>query len=191
MHGIIVNGLKDSVVANHDWPTWRTIQDRADVERRLYTPTAQYPDRHGRELAAATRSVTGADEEELAYDVGRHLVPTLLREFGVHVTGVDSGVDVLADAESVVTRVLRRTRVTDVTPPAVSGERLDDETVLVRYGGDHCAGLRGVVAGLGEQCDEAYTVSERACTREGDDHCELVVHRSSAPAGDGLAASDD
>lgn len=186
-----MKGLKDSVVANYDWPTWRTIQDQADVERRLYTPVAQYPDRHGTELAAATRTLTGADEEELAFDVGRHLVPTLLQVYGVHVPGVDSGLDLLADAESVATRALRRKQLADVTPPAVSGEWLDEETVRLRYGGDHCAGLRGIVAGLGEHYGEAYTVTERACTHEGDGHCELVVHRMPASAGGEMAASDD
>lgn len=190
MHGIVVKGMKDYVVDTYDWLTWRTIQDRADVERHLYAPVGQYPDRHGTELAAATRALTGDDEEEFAFEVGRHLAPTLLQVFGNQVTSVDSGLDVLVDAESVVTRALRRKQLPDAPTPDVAGERIGEETVLVRYGGDHCVGFRGVVAGLAEQYDEAYAVTERACRRDGDDHCELVVQRSQTVGRD-LAASDD
>ena len=191
MHGIIVKGLKDYVVATYDWTTWRTVQDQADVERRLYTPVAQYPDRHGTELAATTRSLTGASEEELQFDVGRHLVPSLMQVYGVHVSGVDSGLDVLARADAVIETALRRKHLEDVIPPRVEGERRDEDTVVVRYGGDHCAGLRGVAVGVGEHYGEAYTVTERACRHDGDDRCEFVVRRSAAPTDGGLTASAD
>lgn len=189
MHGIIMKGLKDYVVANYDWTTWRSVQDRADVERRLYAPVARYPDRHGAELAAATRSLTGTDETELQFDVGRHLVPTLMQVYGVHVQGVDSGLDVLANARAVIRESLRRKGVEDASLPAVAGERVDEDAVVVRYEGDHCAGLRGVAAGLGEYYGEEYAVGERACTHDGDDGCELVVRRTGP--GTGVAASDD
>lgn len=189
MHGIVMKGLKDYVVENHDWGAWRSVQERADVERRLYTPVARYPDRHGVELAAAARSMTGADEKDLQFQVGRHLVPTLLQVFGVHVDGVRSGLDVLANAEAVVGKAFRRKGLDDVSLPAVSGERLDEDRVVVRYGGDHCAGLRGVAVGLGEYYDDAYAVTERACQGDGADRCELVVAR--AESGGGMAASDD
>lgn len=191
MQGIVVKGLKDYVVATYDRPTWRTIQDRADVDHRLYAPVGQYPDRHGAELAAATRSLTGVDEEDLVFAVGRHLVPTLLQVYGVHVTEVDTGLDVLADAQSVVAQAIRRKELSDVEPLDVAGERLDEETVLVRYGGDHCAGLGGIAVGLGEHYDEEYSVTERSCRREGADRCEFVVQRSPESAGDTPAASDD
>lgn len=185
-----MKGLKDYVVESYDWSTWRSVQDRADVERRLYMPVAQYPDRHGTELADATQSLTDVDSGDMEFDVGRHLVPTLMQVYGVHVEGVHTGMDVLARAGEVVEEALRRKKLQDVTPPAVEGERLDEDTVVVRYGGDHCAGLRGVVVGLGEHYGEAYTVTERACGHEGDDHCELVVSRSTTSGG-ALAASDD
>lgn len=186
-----MKGLKDYVVDNYDWNTWRSVQDDADVERRLYMPVAQYPDRHGTELVDATRSLTGADPADLEFDVGRHLVPTLMQVYGIHVRGVHTGLDVLANAQAVIREGLRRKRLGDVTPPAVEGERLDGDTVVVRYAGDHCDGLRGVAVGLGEHYDEDYTVTERQCRDGGDDHCEFVVARSAAPTGDGLAASDD
>ena len=187
MHGIVMKGLKDYVVENHDWGAWRSVRERADVERRLYTPVARYPDRHGVELAAAARSMTGADEDDLQFQVGRHLVPTLMGVYGVHVDGVRSGLDVLANVETVVGTALRRKGFDDASPPAASGERLDDDRVLVRYGGDHCAGVRGVAVGLGEYYDDPYAVTERACRGDGADRCELVVSR----AGPGPAASDD
>lgn len=189
MHGIVMKGLKDYVVENHDWRAWRSVQERADVERRLYTPAARYPDRHGVELAAAARSMTGADEADLQFQVGRHLVPTLLQVYGVHVDGVRSGLDVLANAEAVVGEALRRKGLDDATPPAVAGERVGEDRVVVRYGGDHCAGLRGVAVGLGEYYDDPYAVTERACQGEGAGRCELVVAREGG--GGGAAARDD
>lgn len=191
MHGIVMTGLKDYVVANYDWNTWRSVQDDADVERRLYVPLGQYPDRHAPALLAATRSLTGADRTDLEFAVGRHLVPTMMRVYGVHVEGVHSGLDVLADVRAVVQEALRRKRVGDVALPPVEGERVDEDTVVVRYAGDHCAGLRGVAVGVGEHFGEEYTVTERACRDDGADHCEVVVSRSDAPTGGCLAASDD
>jgi len=191
MHGIIMKGLKDYVVENYDWHTWRSIQDTGDVERRLYTPVAQYPDRHGTELVDATRSLTGAEATDLEFDVGRHLVPTLMQVYGIHVRGVHTGLDVLANVRTVVEEGLARKGLGDVSPPPVEGERIDDDGVVVRYDGDHCAGLRGVAVGLGEHFDEQYTVTERACAHEGDDHCEVVVTRPEVPTGNGMAASDD
>lgn len=186
-----MKGLKDYVVERYDWNTWRSVQDDADVERRLYVPVAQYPDRHGRELVDATRALTGADEADLAFDVGRHLVPTLVRVYGIHARDVDTGLDVLANARAVVEAGLARKKLGDVSPPPVEGERLDEDTVVVRYAGDHCDGLRGVVVGLGEHYGEDYAVTERHCREEGADHCELVVTRSAAPIAGELAASDD
>lgn len=191
MHGIIMKGLKDYVVERYDWNTWRSVQDTADVKRRLYSPVARYPDRHGTELAAATRSLTGDDQADLEFDVGRHLVPSLMQVFGVHVRGVDTGLDVLERARAVVEEALRRKGLGEVAPLPVEGERLDEDTVVVRYAGDHCDGLRGVAVGVGEHYGEAYTVTERTCQGNGGDHCELVVTRAEHQAGGGLAASDD
>lgn len=191
MHGIVVKGLKDHLVATYDWTTWRSVQDRADVERRLYAPLARYPDRHGVELADAARSLTGADEADLEFDVGRHLVASLVQVYGVTVRDVDSGLDVLADARTVAREALRRKGLEDASPPAVAGERVDEDTVVVRYGGDHCDGLRGVAVGLGEYYGETYAVAERTCASDGADRCELVVWRTDAPPTAGATASDD
>lgn len=191
MHGIVVKGLKDYVVAEYDRPTWRSILDRADVERRLYAPAARYPNCHGTALADATMALTGADEEELAFAVGRHLAPTLLQVFGDPVTGADSGLDLLADAESAIGEALRYDRLPDAAPPDLAGERLDAETVRLRYAGDYCAGVRGLVVGLGEQYEESYRVTERVCTDGEAGYCEFVVRRSPTAVGDGALASDD
>lgn len=191
MHGIIMKGLRDYVVANYDWTTWRTVQDRADVERRLYAPLARYPDRHGTELAAATRALTGTDDEALQFDVGRHLVPTLMQVYGVHVRGVDSGLDVLANVRAVIRESLERKGVEHASLPAIAGERVDEDTVVVRYDGDHCAGLRGIAVGLGEYYDEDYDVGERACGHDGAGGCELVVSRTSPTSTAAVAASGD
>jgi hypothetical protein len=104
---------------------------------------------------------------------------------------VHTGLDVLANVRTVVEEGLARKGLGDVSPPPVEGERIDDDAVVVRYDGDHCAGLRGVAVGLGEHFDEQYTVTERACAHEGDDHCEVVVTRPEVPTGNGMAASDD
>lgn len=190
MHGIVMKALKDYVVAEHGRSAWRAVRERAAVERRLYAPVARYPDCHGRELAAAARGVVGDDEPTLQFEVGRHLAPTLLRVYGRHVDGADSGLELLADAERVVTEALRRKGPRDVDAPDLAGERIDERRVVVRYRGDWCVGLRGLVAGLGERYGETYAVSERTCVGEGADRCELVVARSPAP-GDGAAACDD
>lgn len=185
MHGIIAKGVRDYVVASCGRRAWRAVQEEADVSPRLYSPTARYPDRHGVELAAAAGEVTGADPRTVEFEVGRHLAPTLVRVYGAHVRGVDSGLDVLADAGGVVREALHR-GAPDASAPAVAGERRDDETVVVRYGGAYCAGLRGVVAGLGEYYGERYDVTERDCAGDGADRCVLVV----CHAGDGGAGRE-
>jgi len=189
MYGIVMKGLKDYVVERYDRRTWRSVQDAADIQRRLYAPVARYPDRHWRELAGAARSLTGDDAAALEFAVGRHLVPSLVQVYGAHV-GAATGLDVLADARAVAEGALRRKGLDDATPPPVAGERLGDDAVRLRYAGDHCDGLRGVAVGLGEHYGETYAVAERACRDDGAAHCEVVVARSEAALG-GRAASDD
>lgn len=39
MHGFVMDGLEDYVGATYDWPTWRSVRDRAEVRRCPEVPT--------------------------------------------------------------------------------------------------------------------------------------------------------
>lgn len=177
MHGIVLKGLKDFVVENYDEDTWRTLQDEAGVGYKLYVPVSDYPDEEVMALVETAVELTDIDPPDLLEAFGQYLVPPLLQTYGVHVDGEWTPLELLANVEEYIHEALRAKNISEFTPPALAAARVDEDTVVLRYGSDRqlCDLAEGIVYGVADHYGTEFDVEERRCMHDGDDFCEFRI----------------
>ena len=181
MHGIVLKGLKDFVTTEYDEAAWLEIQRAAGLEGQIYVPVTEYDDADVLGLVEAASEVSGEAVPDLLDAFGRFLVPPLVEVYGVHVDADWTGLELVANVETYIHEALRAKQLSTYTPPALSSEWVDDETVRVTYDSERelCPLAKGLLYGVGSYYGEQFAVSEESCMGEGDDACELLVE--SAP----------
>ncbi len=181
MHGSVLKGLKDFVIARHGEDGWDAVREAAGVPGRIYVPVAEYPDEEVMDLVAAGVEVTDVPTDELLGAFGEFLVGPLVETYGVHVDGEWDGLELVANVEEHIHEALRKKRTSDIRPPAIGARREGEDRVVVHYGSDRelCELAKGLVRGVGDYYDERYEVDERQCMKDGAQRCEIVVTRRS------------
>jgi predicted hydrocarbon binding protein len=175
MHGILFKSLKDFVVERHGREAWEAVQDTADLAGKVYLPIDTYDDDELRRLVDALSDRTGRPVQEVLEAFGRYATARLLETYGSVAGDEGSALDLIANTETRVHAVLR-TRDPSFDPPELTCRRDGDE-VTVEYRSDRnlCSVAKGIARGVGDHYDEPVVVTEDACMRDGDEHCELVV----------------
>lgn len=188
MHGIILNGLKDFVIESYDKGTWNRICDRADIAQRLFIPVTTYPDEQVVALVGSAAEVSGEEVPDLQRSFGRFLVPVLVGIYGVHIRDHWTELDLIENVEEHIHKALRAKRGSKFDPPAIEAHRVDEDTVVVKYGSDRelCEVAKGIIEGVGEHYGEPLDVTERECMEAGASKCVIVVNRGGTAATDGV-----
>lgn len=179
MHGVVMKGLKDYVVDAYGRGTWQETLAAASLEGSVYVPVRTYDDGEALALLDAAATVTGTDDATFRRSFGRHLVPSLVETYGVHVDGDWSALELLANAEEYIHEALRGKALNAYGPPALEAERVGEDRVELYYGSDRglCDLAEGIVYGVSDQFDTPLSVDERACMEHGASRCEFVVSR--------------
>lgn len=187
MHGIILTGLKTFVTESYDRDTWHSICDRADLARRMFVPVTTYPDELVYDIVGSAAAVSGEDAADLQRAFGRFIVPKLVSTYDVHIDDGWSGLDLIENVEEHIHKALRAKQGAEFEPPAIDARRIDEDSVVVRYGSDRelCGVAKGIIDGVGEHYGEPFAVSERDCMQNGARKCEIVVDRERTAAADG------
>lgn len=185
MHGIILKELKHFVVDTYDQDAWNAVVDEAGIDRSLFVPVTSYPDEYVFELVGAAAELTGESAEDLQYEFGRYVVPSLVETYGVHVDADWTGLELLENVEEYIHEALRAKNLSEFTPPGIDAERRGDDRILVTYSSDRmlCNVARGVLQGVADHYEESWQITERRCMHDGDEKCELLVEENQ-PAAD-------
>ena len=175
MHGILFKSLKDFVVERHDREAWDGALDSAGLTGKVYLPIDTYDDAELRRLVEAVSDRTGGPVGELQEAFGRYAGGRLLETYGNVASEEGGALELIANTETRIHSVLRA-RDPDIDPPNLTCRR-DGDAVRVEYRSerDLCSVAKGIARGVGDHYDEPVAVTESACMRDGDEHCELVV----------------
>lgn len=184
MHGIILKELKHFVVDAYDEDAWNAVVEESGVERSLFVPVATYPDEYVFEIVGAAAELTGEPAEELQFEFGRYVVPSLVDTYGVHVDADWTGLELLENVEEYIHEALRAKNLSEFTPPGIGAERRGDDRVLVTYASDRglCNVARGILQGVADYYEESWDVTERRCMHDGNERCEILVERGQPSA---------
>jgi len=200
MHGIVLHGLKAFVTDVYDEDAWDAILEDAGIAPQIYVPVTDYDDEDVFAIVGAASELTGEEPDDLLYEFGRYVVPTLVETYGVHVDQDWTGLDLVANVETYIHEALRAKRLSEFTPPGLQTKRVDEDRVLVRYTSDRelCDLAKGLLQGIGDYYGENLAVSEHRCMHDGADSCDLEVVRNPQPldveetaAADGEASAWD
>lgn len=178
MHGLLFKSMKDYVVENHGEETWVDVCEAADVDSRIYLTIDTYPDEELIRLFDATADRTGSSLSRLLESYGRFAAGQLLHTHRNVVDDDWDALDLIANADDRIVDVLR-SRNADLDPPELVCRRDDDTQVTVEYHSERrlCFVAKGIVRGVGDHYDVRLAVTERSCTHDGAEYCELVVER--------------
>lgn len=174
MHGLVFKQLKGHVVDAHGRDAWTAVVEGVEGGRQAYLPVRAYPDEEFEGVLAAAVDLDGDDEGVLLRAVGERLGGSL---HDTYHSQIDSGwgyFDLLENLPSVADSARAGG---DADPPALEVDRVDDDRVTITYasGRERCDLAEGIAAGLATAYGEDVTVTQEACTHDGDRACEIVV----------------
>ncbi|MBZ6494194.1 heme NO-binding domain-containing protein [Natrinema longum] len=191
MHGIILKTLQAFVVDTYGEDAWLAIQDRADIEEKVYVPVTVYPDRDVYEIARTAGELTDQSPRTILTQYGTWVVPALLETYDLHIDDEWEGLELIANIQQFHTS-LRTRDMTTLTTPRIRSERIDDDRVRITYDSDRklCDVARGAIQGVAERFDEELIAEERTCMHEGDDACQFDIRRAATPGATPVAESE-
>ncbi len=179
MHGLILSELKKFVLSTTGPTGWTALLERAGLPGRVYLPRGVYADAEVAGIVRAAAAEGGLDEASVLEEFGRFLVPNLLAAYEAHVRPGWRTLDLLANAEETIHRVVRM-RNPRADPPELSCEVLGADAVRIVYASPRrlCALARGIVRGIAEHYRERVEIAETGCMRAGAPACTLEVRKA-------------
>jgi hypothetical protein len=181
MHGIIFVELKKYVDAKLGPDAWGRLLDTAGMRGRLFMPVEEYPDADAARLVSTASQMTGLAADAILQDFGEFITPDLLRMYGALLDRKWKTLDVIANTEETIHRVVRA-RNPGAQPPQLRCERNGNELTIVYTSGRRMCGVaKGIVRGLARHFAEQVDLRETACMLKGAPACRIVV--AAAPAG--------
>ena len=183
MHGLIVNQLREFVIARRDRETWsRAVAESGAELPRVPRLTGSYADSDVFGIVGAlVASREFGSVPELLADFGEFLAGTLVRVYSPLVRPEWRTLDLIENVEEHVHTVARM-RDSDAGPPQLSAVRRSPSVVEVTYRSPRrmCSLAEGIVRGLAAHYRETVRVSQPLCMHRGDDHCVVQVEQLQA-----------
>ncbi len=175
MHGIIFFLLQRFAENTLGEDGWNDLFDEAGLPVKRYSPAAAHTDDDLFKLVDAATHMTDQSHAELLEGFGEYIGPELL---ALHPGLVDpewKTLDLLANTEDVIHRVVRAKN-PGAAPPQLRVQRISDREVQLVYSSERrmCSLAKGMVRGLARHFDEKIEVHEEACMLEGDPFCSIA-----------------
>jgi serine/threonine protein kinase len=194
MHGIVfflLHRFAENVLGADGWPR---LLAEAGLKGRRYSPAVPHADEDLVAMVEAASRLTGKTAGEVLELFGEYLGPELLDLHPRLIQPQWKTLDVVANTEEVIHRVVRVNN-PGAHPPQLRARRISADEVHLVYSSPRqmCALARGMVKGLAEHFHETIDIKEDACMLRGDPFCSFVFHRTEGEAAvhdSGLLESD-
>lgn len=176
MHGMIFGELKKFVDSNLGGDSWVTLLDKAGLDKRVYIPVKEYPDKEAVQLVVTASEITGIKIPDLLRTFGKYMVPDLLLLFRRQIQPDWNLMDLYAQIEDTIHNVVRL-RNPGAKPPQLRVERKSPEEVVIFYSSSRrmCALGIGLIQGIAETFGESVDINESTCMHKGDACCTIAV----------------
>lgn len=177
MYGMINSAIKDYVIAEHGFHTWKQVASQSAVGDAVFTRMTSYPDEITYELVGAIAQVTSTGVETVLDRFGEFWIAYTAKRYAplFEIAG-DSLRGFLMSLNMLHERVAKSFN--KLVPPSFTFDEVDARTLRMHYV-SHRAGLcpmvLGLLRGLAKRFDTPIQVSEVACSRKGANHCEFIV----------------
>jgi Haem-NO-binding len=175
MHGSLLHGLKQFVVAREGETAWDQLV-RATGVQGWYFSTRIYPDEELTALIQAAASRWKQPVSVVLEDFGTALAPTLMALYRSFIEPTWRTFDVLMHVESVIHRTVRL-RDLGAAPPRLIARKVSDREIHIDYSSDRklCAVAIGLCRGVAAHYGDMVTIEQPACMNTGAAFCRLVV----------------
>lgn len=182
--GIIFNQLKKYANATFGEKTWDALLDGANLKGSVYLASRSYPDEQVIAIVGEASRLTGVAVSELLSQFGEFIAPDLLGMFRSLIKPEWRTLDVLANTEETIHKVVRL-QVADAAPPYLSAERTATDTVVISYTSPRrlCSVAKGITRGVARHYDEVVSIEEQSCMLKGGSECRIVVRQAGTTAG--------
>lgn len=176
MHGVIFDKLESFVNDEYGAGTWDDLLEAADTENDVYLPTRAYPDGDIVSIVKTASEATGEPIQDLLYAFGKYVAPGLLDMYGAQISDDWDYLDLLANTEEQIHKVVRRD-MPDSSPPELRAKRTSDDEVRIRYASERqmCSVLEGIASGLAEEYGVDASISQVQCMLDGAGECHVSI----------------
>lgn len=179
MHGVIHLELKKYVETRHGAAKWAQVLAAPGVPQRYaYVSIGQYDDEELRAIVQALAEQTDTSPHTVLEDFGRYLAPVLFSVYPDLIPSKWRTLDVLANAEETIHRVVRA-QSPAARPPFLRCRRSAFDKAVIIYSSPRklCALAKGIVAGIASHYREQISLVETSCMHRGHGSCRLVIER--------------
>jgi hypothetical protein len=181
MHGLIVNQLREYIVATHGRETWDRMLEGVGIWSES-APNVEriYPDSAALALFDKAVQATGMPIEVVLEDFGRFLAPILLRLYPALVQPGWRTLDVIERTEDRIHTVVRM-RDPDAAPPYLKTRRVSPTEVQILYTSPRrlCWLAEGIARGLAKHYRETIEITQPECMHAGGVRCLISARLSS------------
>ena len=179
MHGIIFFLMHRFAENTLGKDGWSQLLDEAGMPQRSYSPATSHPDEDLVALVGAASRLTARTVTDILARFGEYIGPELL---ALHPRLVDPEwrtLDVVANTEDVIHRVVRSDN-PGAQPPSLRAERISEDEVQLVYSSPRqmCALAKGMVKGLADHFHETIEIVEDACMLEGAPFCSFTFTKT-------------
>lgn len=173
-----MNQFQRFVVNQFGREAWSQLTTAADVPLggELLPVGATYPDAYLFAMVPVASQATGIAVPDLLEQFGVFLAPTLLRVYDPLIDPAWRTLDVIANTETAIHRVIRQ-RNPEAAPPELRVERTRTDEVAIEYQSERrlCFVAVGIANGMASQFGETLNIQQTECMHRGDPRCLIVV----------------
>ena len=177
MKGIINKGIQDMVVRQMGQEAWDNVRSITHFDDAFFVIALEYPDSLTFALIEAVANLKGVSQEQAIEDCGRFMVPNTLKESYPRYfeNAGQSPREFLMNMDKVHKQVTDA--IAHAKPPRFSYEQLPNGNLRMHYHSERnlYPFLKGLIYGVGDYFHSRLTVTEFACTKQGNDHCSFDV----------------
>lgn len=179
MHGLIHVELERFARTRLGDAAWQTALDDAGLAGREFEPTGQHADGDAVALVVALSKEAGVGPQALLEEFGEALVPPLLTTYGELVDPGWGTIELVANTEALIHKVLRAGDPA-AHPPLLRTAARGKNEILVIYASERmmCGVAKGIVRGAAVHFGETVDMVEESCMLTGDGTCNIVVTRT-------------
>jgi predicted hydrocarbon binding protein len=178
--GIIMNQFQRFVVSRFGRQAWPQLTAAAGIPLgdELLPVDATYPDSYLSALVPAASKATGIAVPKLLEQFGVFLAPTLLRVYAPLLNPDWRTLDVIANTETAIHRVVRQRNPT-AAPPELRVSRYGPDELSIDYRSQRglCFVAEGIVRGIADHFGEPVELEHPECMHRGGQRCLMVVQR--------------
>jgi hypothetical protein len=184
MHGIVFTEFQQYVQRGAPAGRWHEVLHSANLDRRVYAATRQYPDKDFFDIVDAASKKMDRSTAEILLGFGEFIAPDLLGMYAALIKSDWSTLDIVERTETVIHAVVRVNHAGS-SPPQLRAARVSRDEVELTYDSPRrlCHFAKGIIRGIAAHLGERIEIHERQCMLMGATECVLQIRRITANVG--------